>query len=285
MKMWADGCVQQPTGPDKNIFCTSKGTPRTKKTMATGETTTRIALPFDALTPPQNLDMDLLDPVLDHMLDLAGGDPSHLEYQLDWWAAVLQKRQKLGVALVSSGKSGVGRGVLVDQLLGRIFGPTFHVKLKGDMLGRVNHNEAVGKLLCLVEEFGCTRKHLERDAFVDVVTSTILRMEPICADPYYVPDARNFVATTTDPHNIKLGRGLDRYTYVTQANSAWAKGGRQEEERLRHFARILGAHRYEDDAPARPATDEEIDAVARQLYWFLMRRNITDFVPQNFPIL
>lgn len=62
-------------------------------------------LPYDFLDVPDELDMGLLQPLLDHCRDcLANGDAAHYEYQLDWFAACLQKREKIGVILIFMGK-------------------------------------------------------------------------------------------------------------------------------------------------------------------------------------
>lgn len=252
----------------------------------TNDDETKNELPYDALEVPEHVDMSLVEPVLEHMMHLADGDPVHFEYQLNWWAAVLQNRKKLKVGLIYVGKPGIGVDILVDDLFGRwVLGASFYGMVgAGKLLNLRGESAGGGKLLFLVKELGCTRKHDEYGAFKDAVTGTTLRIEPKGAWPFYVQDSRNFVATTKDAHNVKLGYCRDDHLYLSRASSEWAKGrNHTEEERLRHFSRILGARYSADDALARPATDGETEAVARQLYFYLMRRDISSFVPENYP--
>lgn len=71
--------------------------------------------------------------------------------------------------------------------------------------------------------------------------------------------------------------------YMIRASDEWAeKGGHSEEERRRHFSRILGT-RCGADEPAQAATDDEIEKVARNFYWYLMKRDISNFSAENLP--
>ena len=51
----------------------------------------------------------------------------------------------------------------------------------------------------------------------------------------------------------------------------------------RYFARLLGARNDDGTTPARDATEAEIEAVAQQFYWFLMRRDIARFDQRDYP--
>ena len=147
-----------------------------------------IQLPFDSLDVPEEVDMNILRPLLDHVMDLAGGDPVVFGYQLDWFAAVLQNREKLEVMLVYAGSIGVGKSILVTQLMARVFGAAFQEVLELKQL-HDSRNEAdntiVGKLFCAVEELG-PLKWSHMGFLKDVITGRQQRIERIGVHPFYV---------------------------------------------------------------------------------------------------
>ena len=246
-------------------------------------------LAYDFLDVPEQIDMDLLQPLLDHIRDcLAAGDEVHYNYQLDWFATCLQKRKKIGVIMIYMGSQGVGKDMVVgdDGVMNFIYGRAFQKVAQLEQLFNRFNAEAANTMFCVLDEVGPYNKsHFKSDAFKDIITGAKMRVEPKGVDVFFMNDTRNFCATTNNEDSLKIKLG-DRRQYMIRVSDEWAKpekgGKHSEDERLRHFARIRGA-RYGADVPARKATDEEFELVARQFFWYLMRRDISSFIPEKFP--
>lgn len=243
-------------------------------------------LPFDHLHVPAELDYGLLQPLLDHILNvLAVGDRAHYEFQLNWYAACLQRRTKLKSILIYLGEQGCGKDLLVgdEGIMAHIFS-RHHQKVANitNLFDRFNVN-ACGILFTVLDEVTPYNKSFRNnDFFKDTVTGKRMRIEPKGVDPFETDDQRNFVATTNNRNGFKF-EPCERRQYMIEVNSEWSAGGlHTKEEQHRHFAEVLGA-RYGQEEPARDATYEEIEAVAKQFYWFLMRRDIAGFNARDFP--
>ena len=99
--------------------------------------------------------MTLIHSVLDHIRNiLANGEELHYEYQLNWFAACLQWKRKLGVILIYYGLQGAGKDVLIgdDGLLAIIYGK-YHQKLANiDYLLTNFNSDAKNKLFVALDE-------------------------------------------------------------------------------------------------------------------------------------
>ena len=248
-------------------------------------------LPFDSLPVPDELDMDLLQPVLDHIrLILAGGAADHYEYQLDWYAACLQLRRKLGVIMIYLSSQGAGKDIIVgdDGLMGIIYGK-YHQKLaKIEHLLKDFNADAMNKLFCdLAEVTPYNRSHRNADHLKDVFNARKQRVELKGVDAAHIDDERNFVATTQNEDGFKFEQG-ERRQYQQKCADTYAKisvdkGLITAKEKRLYFARLAGARTPGGAVPLRQATETEMEAVAKQFFWFCMRRDISKFDPSDFP--
>ena len=240
-------------------------------------------LPFEHLLTPGEPDMTLIQPVLDHIRNILGnGEESHYEYQINWFAAILQWKRKLGVILIYYGLQGAGKDIIIgdDGLLAIIYGK-YHQKLANiDYLLTNFNSDAKNKLFVALDEVTPYNKsHRNNDQLKDIITGKILRVEQKGIDAYHIHDQRNFAAATNNPDGFKF-EPHERRQYIAEVNNLYSgAGGKTHEERLRYFAKVLGCR---DDRP-REATDEEKEEVAKNLYWFLMKRDLTSFNPREFP--
>jgi hypothetical protein len=159
-------------------------------------------------------------------------------------------------------------------------------------MGKIEHllkdfnADAVNKLFCSLDEVTpYNRSHRNADALKDIFVSRKMRVERKGFDAEHVDDARNFVATTQNEDGFKFELGERRQCLFEVANTYCKPphGRLPPAARQKYFARLLGARDADGGVPARDATDAEVDAVARQFYWFLMRRDIAGFDPRDFP--
>ena len=232
------------------------------------------------------VDMTLVQPVLDHILNvLAAGDKQHYEYQLNWCAACVQWRVKLEVIMIYYGDQGAGKDLLFgdDSLFSRIYG-RHHQKLSNiqNLLEKFNA-DSLGSMLCVLDEVTPYNKsYRNNDTLKDVISGKKIRIEPKNVNAFETDDTRNFVATTNNKNGFKFEAG-ERRQYISQVSKEWTKKGpHTPSERLRYFSHVLGA-RYGGEVPARRATSDEIDAVAKEFNFYLMKRDITGFWPADYP--
>jgi len=245
-------------------------------------------LPFDDLLASTVPDMTLVQPVLDHMRNvLANGSEEHYTYQLQWYAACLQTREKQHIVLIYHGNQGCGKDIIIGDggLFRFIYGPYFQKVSNFDALFEKFNADALAKMFVVLDEVGpYSKSHKRNDLFKDIMASKTLRVEPKHVNPFSVDDCRNFVATTNHADSFKFEPN-ERRQYMITVNDEWkARGGEHtEEERLRYFSRILGA-RYGSGDSARKATREEARNVAKHLFLYLMYHvNVGAFNPDNFP--
>ena len=255
-----------------------------------GDLNTFGGLPFDYL-PRESIDMDLVQPVLDHYrFILAAGGVAHYEYQLNWTAASLQWRRKLGVAWIVYGQMGGGKNVIVgdEGLFAAIWGQYFYKSNDLDQFINSRFNsDSVGKLMaCGDEVTPYNKSHRGADKLKDIITAPFQRLERKGIDPTDMQDHRNFVFTTNNPDGFRFDSG-DRRQYMveiadTYSKAAVGRGDKTDEQVLRYFSHVLGA-RYGLGEPARKANKKEIEVVARHFYWWLMDRDVSHFNPSKFP--
>ena len=248
-------------------------------------------LPFDHLECPEGgPDMELVDPVLDHIrLILAAGDDAHFSYQINWYASGMQWRRRLDVVMIYVGEQGAGKDLLIgdDGLMALIYGK-YHIKFSSmeSFLDKFNL-DAFAKLFIVLDEVTPYNKsHRNNDKFKDRATAKTFRVQPKFVNAYHVQDHSNTTSTTNHDNGYKYEDG-ERRQYTSKVDNKHSKksenaGTTTAEERLRYFARVMGA-RVAPDQPARRATPAETLEVAKHVFWYLMRVDLTGFNPQDFP--
>jgi hypothetical protein len=254
-----------------------------------GDLNTFGGLAFDHL-PREAVDMNLVQPVLLHYMHIfAAGNPTHCQYQLDWTAACLQWRKKLDVAMILYGAMGGGKDVIVGDagLFSLMWGAHFLKSNDLDMFidARFNSDQECKLMVCGDEVTPhCNKRNV--DKLKDVITGKRQRLERKNVDPIHIDDHRNFVFTTNNPDSFRFDQG-ERRQYMVEIADTYSKlavqrGEKTDEEVLRYFANVLGA-RYGPHEPARKATQEETMEVAKHFYWYLMDRDLSGFLPTEFP--
>jgi len=241
-------------------------------------------LPYDPVP-----DMDLVQPVLDHIRtvltglsdkDAAQSPEKKAEqlfkekYILEWLAAGLQQRRKLGVLLVFHGLAGAGKDILFQEIFSRIYGDAFLSSRFPENITRFNRAEK-GRLFrhlrCVDFDDAVHVRHLR--SLVDDKTITLREM---CIRPFVTVDRRNCVATLTREHDFS---GIDTFASryaVFRVSSTYAPKETDHENvsamKRRYFAWVLGNRTGET-----LAYDADIDRVAKNVYLYLMQYEGTLF--------
>ena len=250
---------------------------------------TFAGLPFDYLPrPAAGLDWSLLGPFLSFWFEvLAIGSAAHFEYQIKWIAFIIQQRKKTGVVLHLYGDQGAGKDMLLGDwgMMGRMLGSSFRKVSKGSNVQQKFNADMMGVLYVVLDEVEQS-KQWQNDAFKDFITGKVMRIEPKGIDVFYTEDFRSFGSTSNNRNAYQVEPG-DRRFYMVEVEEKYAmkkvrSGEMTAEQRQRELSHIVGA-RYGADEPARDATTGEIDAVAKQLFWFLQDVDLTSFDLRAIP--
>jgi len=241
----------------------------------------------DNLTVPPP-DMDLVQPVLDHIRTILTGvtdeeaakssqkkaeQQDKSTYIVEWLAAGLQRRQKLGTMLVFYGGVNGGKDVIFEEIFGRIYNfdfhtwdtqaPAFHRYYLSMEPSQTNYIER-NALLCLVKSFHFQEHEEELHSLLTKETRTITSF---VHPPFDIVDRRNCILSleertffenkTTNPAHIVFRISC---TFV----------GPKTEKSFLYFAYVLGNRRK-----GTWATDDEIREVAKNVYFYLMRYRVS----------
>ena len=211
---------------------------------------------------------------------LCGGDPKAFEYALQWFAYVIQKRQKPATILVLYGPQGVGKSALVSinesgvGILPRIYGGIhgyFQTCSNIDHVLKDFNADNMNKLFCCLEEATPYKKgHRNNDQLGALITNETMRVEMKSIDAIHVNDYRAFCCCTNNRDAFKIAEG-DRRHVMLEADDRFSqlavKEGRcTTETRMEYCAKL-----------SRIINDD----IAYEFFKLCMLMDISDFKPQT----
>jgi hypothetical protein len=116
------------------------------------------------------------------------------DYVLNWFATIIQKPEKSGVALVLKAEEGAGKGSIVKH-------GAMLKNMEKELLG--NHNEdSVGKVFCAVDEIQQASKKRNSDELKNLITEKFQRINPKNILAYQIEDKRNFILLAGVPWRL-----------------------------------------------------------------------------------
>ena len=211
---------------------------------------------------------------------LCGGDPKAFEYALQWFAYVIQKRQKPATILVLYGSQGVGKSALVSinesgvGILPRIYGGIhgyFQTCSNIDHVLKDFNADNMNKLFCCLEEATPYKKgHRNNDQLGALITNETMRVEMKGIDAIHVNDYRAFCCCTNNRDAFKIAEG-DRRHVMLEADDRFSQLAVKE-------GRCTTETRMEYCAKLSRIINEDI---AYEFFKLCMLMDISDFKPQT----
>ena len=203
--------------------------------------------------------------ILDHIKEIwCKGNEEQYDYTLNWLAHSIQKPWvKIGVALCLNSKfEGAGKGVIIHKTMA-IIGKDHSEQIANDeeifgnftgtMSGKcmLNLNEAV---------WGGSKKN--RGLLMNMITEPRTRIRFLNCEAFYESSFHNYIIDSNESWFIPAGPMARRFFALALDN------------------RFAGPATPESKAHFKPILDTPVEAWAH----FLYNRNISTFVPQEFPV-
>ena len=171
-------------------------------------------------------DPDKVNPFVSHITDVfCKGNKEHADYLLNWIASIVQKPSKPNIVcvVIKSKRQGVGKGLIVDTLLGDgIFGDESYVQVNNvdGLLGRFN-SELINKLLINVNEVSMTKK--EANSVKSMITDPKMKGEAKFLNKLTVRNCANYVMTSNNDYCVYIDEGFgDRRYFIVEADCSRA---------------------------------------------------------------
>ena len=210
---------------------------------------------------------------------LCGGDPGAYQYAMQWFAYVIQKRQKPATILVLYGPQGVGKSAFVsinesgDGILPRIYGGIsgyFQTCSNIEHVLKDFNADNLNKLFCCLEEATPYKKgHRNNDQLGALITNQTMRVESKGLDPINVNDYRAFCCCTNNRDAFKIAEG-DRRHVMLEADDRYSQMA-VKEGRCTQAVRMDYCTKLSENIN---------DDVAYQFFKLCMQMDISEFKPQ-----
>ena len=169
-----------------------------------------------------NYDIELVQPLLDHMLKVfCNNDVILYNYMIKWFAHIIQKPSEMTkVAMViKSDKQGCGKGLIIDELFGEyIFGGRSYTQVKSmeGLLGHF-HGDLMNTLLVNVNEVYMTKK--DANAIKTMITDPKIKIEEKYLNKIDASNRLNFALTSNNKYCVVLDEGnSDRRYFIVDCN-------------------------------------------------------------------
>ncbi|MBJ62400.1 MAG: hypothetical protein CMB57_04025 [Euryarchaeota archaeon] len=173
----------------------------------------------------RDFDMNKVQPFLDHLRHLAGGDDTCYNYLIDWLAFPIQTGEKTNVALICKGQPGCGKGFFFETVMNEhIYGKRLCVQLNGGkQLNEKNNSVWKYKMLVVIDEPHKDRFTADqRNNLKNLITDrTTMVREKYVADKM-VEDFTNFAFTCNSIPTEFLDHD-DRRFFVVQHDGEHVK--------------------------------------------------------------
>lgn len=208
-------------------------------------------------------DMTLIQLILDHQRTIfCHGDEKAFKYLIDWQAAVVQFRRKIGTMIGIKSKQGAGKNIIWEFFGKMVIGEN-HYYYCDDMdqfVGKFNGHLAAA-ILVVLDEVTYANNHKTNNKLKSLLTQETQTMEKKHQDAINVKSHLSVVALSNNPDFLKIEDSCRR-NVVFEAS----------DERIgdrAYFNRLVELTSRSD--------------VADHYMTFLMQRDLSDFCAAEFP--
>jgi hypothetical protein len=216
---------------------------------------------------------------------IANNNPAVYEYFMSWLAHVVQRvGVKIGVAPVLKGQKGAGKGIICEQLMGRLLGKqhVIHATDKKHITGNFNALQE-RCLLMFCDEALFSGDLAVKDRMKAMITDATTVREYKRVDATSATCYMNFIMASN--HDAVTGSDMaDRRYWFIDVNDAWAGNGLQSPDKTPEENEAIAnqfAHtkEYFDALLAEVEDDKAVQA----LYSYLMGRDISKWNKRDRP--
>ena len=172
--------------------------------------------PSDYLRYADDLEpVDQIPPIIDKIItSVTGSDQEAKEYFINWLAALIQTRQKLGTAWVFHGTTGTGKGIMYSKILQPLLGPK-HVPQWTMKNTEEQYNAAIASACLLwLDEFHVDSSRNGRtvmDKLKNLVTEEEMAVRAMRTNTYMAPSYANLIVATNHPDPLALDENDRRF--------------------------------------------------------------------------
>ena len=217
-------------------------------------------------TQPANGNINVIEPILDHIMKVwANNNIEIYNYILDWFANIIAGEKNGTAIIVYSKKHGAGKNVITDFIKDKVIGKTYSTQCNDlDQLTSKFNNKFANKILTIINEAnniegGGVSYHKTFDKMKDLITATNITVERKGIDSFEVDDYNNYIITTNNEYPVKVEEYDRRYTFL-KVNEEFV-GDKEYFDNL---------HKY--------TVGEQSAAAASAFLYFLQTRQITNDV-------
>lgn len=196
-----------------------------------------------------------------HIKDvLCSGDLTAYNYFLDWIAHMLQKPQEIvGTAPVFIGEQGGGKGVIIENLLGRIVGrdhflATGHAENYTDKF----NSQLEGKLLINIDEASFSGNHGEISVLKRLIGNESILVTRKGLEGYTTDNRARLIFSSNHNQPVKVEKSNRRY-FVLETSDDWVYTSKKHTpEEIKKYFNLLtkliddGAEQFLYDMLSRP---------------------------------
>ena len=155
-----------------------------------------------------------VQPWLDLVDSLMGGNPELINYFINYFAHLIQKPQDLpGVALVMRGAQGVGKGSVIEPLNLILGQHAAYANSQNQFMGRFDAHLATALLIFADESVWGGDKSAE-GALKGMITNPVLSVEDKHKPIYKIRNYRRMIFATNEDWAVPVGEGDRRYFVV-----------------------------------------------------------------------
>lgn len=183
------------------------------------------------LIPFENINMDLVNPHLNHIKKVwASDDEETYQYMLSWFYTIFTKpKNKSKVAMVLRSKEKqIGKGIFITNfLIPYVFGNNYAMSIAGLNTITDRFNEIVmNKLMINCDELTTIDGgyHSTFDILLKRITDNTIKIEIKNGKSFIYPDFSNYIMCTNNDFTIKIEIGDARY-FITECSPIY-KGDR-----------------------------------------------------------
>lgn len=169
----------------------------------------------------KNLDMDLVNPFIEHWDLLCGGEEKVLDYVLKFLAHMIQKPGEIPqVALLFQGLQGTGKDIATSQLGNMIGHSLLHKEEKCENIFG-NFNSCIeNKLILQINEISGNDGFKHKESFKDIITAENLNIRKMRTDLYETPNFLRCFLFSNNLTPIQIPQDDRRYMVIKTGSPA-----------------------------------------------------------------
>ena len=175
---------------------------------------------FEAESTLEKVDMDLVNPLLNYILDiLSDNNQEVFNFLINWLRhIVVTPWQKTGIfVFLHSIAQGTGKGSFTNWLKHYFFGNHCSTAVCGLRALTQKHNQVLmNKSFCVIDELPQTQGefHSQFDIMKNLITEPTISVEPKGCEIFDIDNMVNFMGCSNNPYALKLEKGDRRYACI-----------------------------------------------------------------------